>query len=74
MVSEIRVFLVMSLAIDVKLMEKVEGGSDTGKREAQFEQYEEEQRDQDGRYECEDYFLDGTASSFTQLWSDSNGR
>ena len=63
MVSEIRIVLVVRFALDVNFVEIVERCSDTKNSEAQLNQNEEEQRDQDGRYKCEDYFLDGTASS-----------
>ena len=43
LVSEIRVFLVVRLAIDVNLVKEVERRSDTGNREAQLKKYEEKQ-------------------------------
>ena len=56
MVSEIRVFLVVSLAIDVNFMEIAERCSDTSKRKAQLEQREKEQGDHNDRNECEGNF------------------
>ena len=71
MVSKIRVFLVVSLSVDVNFVEVVERRSDTKDGEAQFEQDEEEQGDQDGRNKCEDEFFDEMASR-RRRW-DSNG-
>ena len=71
LVSERRVFLVVSLAVDVDFVEVVERCSDTNDRQAQLEQDEEEQRDYEDRNECEDDFLDEMASRRRRF--DSNG-
>jgi len=65
LVGEIRIFLVVRYAIDVNLVEVVERCSDTRNREPQLQQSEEEQRDQDGRNEYVDNFLNGIAPVFS---------
>ena len=71
LVSKIGVFLVVSLTLDIDLMEEVERRSDTKDREAQLQQDEEEQGDYENRNECKDNFFDEMASRRRRM--DSNG-